>query len=192
MLDAALELMSRKGYAEATIGEIAKEAGVSKGLAYYHFKSKSEIAQEILGNGLETLIGRFEVVAAAAGSASQALNEMLDAFSELVVSNWRFARFYLSVLWRDGLVWEDSMRDAEDRLIRVIAGQFERGVAEGSVRADVDCEFAAVSSIGLVLTTAMRYFGMGPDSEPALSTEQFTSSVRAFVVNAVAARPAQT
>ena len=37
LLDAALNVMSREGYAEATIDQIAKEAGVSTGLAYYLF-----------------------------------------------------------------------------------------------------------------------------------------------------------
>ena len=40
LLEAALRVISRKGYSAATVDEIVKEAGVSKGVAYYHFKSK--------------------------------------------------------------------------------------------------------------------------------------------------------
>ena len=43
ILDAALELFRERGFAEATMREIAARAGVATGLAYYYFKSKDAI-----------------------------------------------------------------------------------------------------------------------------------------------------
>ncbi len=43
ILEAALELFRERGFAEATMREIAARAGVATGLAYYYFKSKDAI-----------------------------------------------------------------------------------------------------------------------------------------------------
>ena len=43
ILDVALDLFVRKGYAEASLREIAAELGFSKAALYYHFESKQDI-----------------------------------------------------------------------------------------------------------------------------------------------------
>lgn len=47
IIDAAFEIFAEKGYEKATIAEIIEKAGSSKGGFYHHFKSKSDILQEI-------------------------------------------------------------------------------------------------------------------------------------------------
>lgn len=48
ILDAALRLFAKKGFHGTSISDIAKEAGVSKGLAYNYFESKIAIAEGII------------------------------------------------------------------------------------------------------------------------------------------------
>lgn len=47
IVDAAFELFANHGYARTSISDIAKGAGVSKGLIYHYFRSKEEILQAI-------------------------------------------------------------------------------------------------------------------------------------------------
>ena len=44
---AALKAFGEKGYASTTVSQIAKEAGVSKGLIYHYFSSKEEVLKGI-------------------------------------------------------------------------------------------------------------------------------------------------
>ncbi|HCK75314.1 MAG TPA: TetR family transcriptional regulator, partial [Acidimicrobiaceae bacterium] len=53
ILDAAAEVLSRKGYAAATLTEIASVAKMQAGSLYYHFDSKDAIVEEVLAVGLE-------------------------------------------------------------------------------------------------------------------------------------------
>lgn len=48
ILDAAVELFSKKGYDATRVNEIAETANVTKGLIYYYFKSKEEILDCLL------------------------------------------------------------------------------------------------------------------------------------------------
>lgn len=52
LLDAAIEVISERGYADTTVERIVEVAGVSKGVAYYHFSSKADIATCILVEGI--------------------------------------------------------------------------------------------------------------------------------------------
>ena len=188
LLDAALEVMARQGYAEATMEQIAAAAGVSKGLAYYHFASKADIASEILSSFVGELHGQFVAIAAQAKTGLEALVEMLDHFADALAENGRFSRFYLSELWRDKRVWALDMGNLEARLITIVAEQFARAKREGKVREGVDPEFAAVTSIGIVLTTAMRYFGTGDANGLRLAKDEYVRNVVDFILHAVDAR----
>ena len=48
ILDAAANLIAHYGYDKTTVDEIAREAGVSKGAIYLHFKSKEDLFEALL------------------------------------------------------------------------------------------------------------------------------------------------
>lgn len=55
ILNAALELFSKMGYANSSTSKIAKEAGVSEGLIFRHFGSKEGLLDAIVSMGLEDM-----------------------------------------------------------------------------------------------------------------------------------------
>ncbi|QIJ65223.1 ScbR family autoregulator-binding transcription factor [Streptomyces sp. JB150] len=52
---AAAELFDEVGYEAATIAEVLKRCGVTKGALYFHFSSKEELAQEVLAGQVSAL-----------------------------------------------------------------------------------------------------------------------------------------
>jgi AcrR family transcriptional regulator len=48
ILSAAAEVFESRGYQSATISEVLKAAGVTKGALYFHFQSKEDLAQGVL------------------------------------------------------------------------------------------------------------------------------------------------
>ncbi|WP_406514420.1 TetR/AcrR family transcriptional regulator (plasmid) [Streptomyces sp. NBC_00161] len=55
LVHAGAEMFHRNGYANATLGEIAAFAGVTKGALYFHFASKDELAEVVQRRGCELL-----------------------------------------------------------------------------------------------------------------------------------------
>jgi len=55
IINAARKTFSKKGYHEATMDDIAKEVGVSKGALYAYFKSKNDLLKEISLQSHQTL-----------------------------------------------------------------------------------------------------------------------------------------
>ncbi|WP_224741083.1 TetR/AcrR family transcriptional regulator [Bacillus sp. 28A-2] len=58
--DAAKVLFVIKGYTATSIEDIRVEAGVSKGLAYYHFKNKEEIYLYCLNNETQHVLHKWQ------------------------------------------------------------------------------------------------------------------------------------
>ncbi|MBB1242003.1 TetR family transcriptional regulator [Streptomyces durbertensis] len=52
---AAAEMFDRKGYASATLSDIARVAQVTKGALYFHFASKGDLAEAVQAAGSELL-----------------------------------------------------------------------------------------------------------------------------------------
>jgi AcrR family transcriptional regulator len=49
ILDAAAEVIEERGFAGASLSDILAKAGVTKGALYFHFSSKEELAQALVG-----------------------------------------------------------------------------------------------------------------------------------------------
>ncbi len=60
IMDTALQLFAEYGYKSTTISNIAKKAGISKGLLYNYFESKEELVEKILNDGLNTMMSTFD------------------------------------------------------------------------------------------------------------------------------------
>ena len=48
IVDTAIAIIANRGYSQASLSEIAREAGCSKGVISYHFEGKEELVEEIL------------------------------------------------------------------------------------------------------------------------------------------------
>ncbi|KPI33403.1 transcriptional regulator, TetR family [Actinobacteria bacterium OV450] len=73
LVHAGAEMFHRNGYANATLGEIAAHAGVTKGALYFHFASKDELAEAVQLRGCELLRAAVRELRAAGGSPLQTL-----------------------------------------------------------------------------------------------------------------------
>ena len=60
ILDAAMDLFRRQGFEEATMREIAAEAGVATGAAYYYFESKDAIVLAFYDQAQKEMEPRLE------------------------------------------------------------------------------------------------------------------------------------
>ena len=81
ILEAAVKLFAKEGYANCSTTKIAKGAKVSYGLLYYHFKNKNEILESILKEGLQKLktgYEEFEIT----GDGKKDLSAFLDSYIE--------------------------------------------------------------------------------------------------------------
>lgn len=79
ILDAAAEAFMAHGFANATIDDIAREVGATKGLVYYHFRSKFDIFLAVYEEAMGRVRDRVELHAHGAGTGRDRLVAMAVA-----------------------------------------------------------------------------------------------------------------
>jgi AcrR family transcriptional regulator len=82
ILDAAHRLLAEGGHAAVTVTEIAREAGVSRGLLHYYFDSKEQILAQVVRRNVEQSIEETSGLLREARSREELVSQFLRAYQD--------------------------------------------------------------------------------------------------------------
>lgn len=82
LLKTARKLFGERGYADVSIEEIAREAGVTRGALYHHFKSKEDLFAALFESLEQELVAKAVRAAGSAPNAWESLRNGSRAFLE--------------------------------------------------------------------------------------------------------------
>ena len=151
LLAAARRVLAERGYADATIDDVAREAGCSKGAYYFHFASKEDVLLAVVDDWIRDCSQRLTKVATGTGAAGTALIDTLEAL--LVPDD--------GTGWEPGLlleIWSQGQRnrevgrrlaEAQRRWRELLIQTFRRAQEAGALPADVTPESAAAVALAL-------------------------------------------
>lgn len=149
ILQTAERLFGEKGYRGVSIDEIAKEAGVSKGLIFYHFSSKRALVEHILKDAMTTVLKKWDTIAETKESGRAKLGAIVQACFDVFES-----RPYLVRIAFFEAVFEEDMKETLTRISEETVVRMDRllkeGIANGEFR-PVDSRVAA--SLLLLIST---------------------------------------
>jgi AcrR family transcriptional regulator len=176
LVDAAARVFERRGYTDATLADIAAEAGVSKPTVYQYVESKQHLLETIVEQAIYPLRDGIDRIIASQESAAR----KLDAYIELHVTSATRYKVYYAVLTADqhqlsahGLrryqSWARSINHSATELL-------EQGQREGAVRPDIDLPIAA-NLLNSTLTSIARWYRPGDRYQ----ADQITAEVRKYL-----------
>ena len=142
ILDAAADLYARRGFAGASVADLATACSTSKSLIYHYFPSKDDILYAVMVEHLDALTQAAET-ACASGSADDRLRALTIAFMRLYASAQNHHKVLLNEL--------DSL--PPERRADVIAKQRRIIAAAESV-------IAEIAPGGGARVNTMLFFGM--------------------------------
>lgn len=154
---AAYRVFARRGYGQATLDDIALEAGTSKGALYHHFSSKEDIFRSLLDDHTVELDAMLEAVGAAS-SFREIIEKSVAIWLAHCGSDPHFVPLSLELrvqATRDEWARTLVRRFYED-LRGLIAGTVGIAQRHGIVRSDLDSGSAAVLLFGLIDTVAVQ------------------------------------
>lgn len=99
IFDAAIKLFAESGYEKATMDDIAAQASVAKGTLYYYFKSKEDIFNFLVEEGIKTLKEHIEESIKGMDNPIDKLKEIVKIQAEMINKYNKFIIFLLSQLW---------------------------------------------------------------------------------------------
>ena len=149
ILDAALPVFARDGYAAASLNQIIEASGLTKGGLYFHFPSKQALALAVVADHQQRWISRIDAE----------ISEYDTAVDRLFAAPRLIARYAkqgegpaaLSKLVEE-LARDPDLRDEVCASIRAwldtVTQHFAAAQAEGAVRGDLDPAMLAQVAVG--------------------------------------------
>jgi AcrR family transcriptional regulator len=182
LLDAALAVMERNGYADAAVADILREADLSTRSFYRHFESKDQLLCALYRREAEAASARLDAKVAAAGSPRDALDAWIDEILSFGHHRAKAAR--VAVLGSPGAMkvegYAEETRHAADLLMAPLTALLAAGAADGTFPlADPAADAPLIQSV--VWAAA----GLNPTREKSASAAEATRQVRSFCERAL-------
>jgi len=157
--DAALTAFAEKGYAATRVDDVAKRAGVSKGLLYLYFKTKEDLFKAVIRS---FVVPRIDALTAIVDSSEMSAEEFLRGpFFEFVKT---LPGSPISILIRlmiaEGPKHPDLLQfywnNVVSRGLAAITAVLERGVQQGEFRRSVVNDLPHLFAMPVLFSVVFR------------------------------------
>jgi len=139
---------AKKGFEQARISAIAKDAGVATGTVFFHFNSKEGLFREIAIYYLAELHTRLR---ASNKIPTKTIEESLRNHTETVVRFIEENHGVFNIIFNRLVLGEDFGNDIKTVLVEEQTNRFREGISEGVFRDDVNVNVASQATIGMLL-----------------------------------------
>ena len=179
ILSAASRCFSRRGFHDATMQEIADEAGLSAGALYRYFDGKEGLIEALAAWGREEKLDALQELSP--GGGPDALARLVETMLVSLSSEGAAEAARLDVrLWGEALGQPRLRRLAKRELqglIGPIAGYLRGEAAAGRVRSEVDPDALARAVVALLMGLELQ-----KAFEPNVDTARISSAVRGLLI----------
>lgn len=153
IIDTALKVFSRRGYAGTRMAEIAGEAGMSYGLMYHYFKNKEKLFDAIVE---EWWTGFYDALEAL-GKSRATTEEKLAGIVHYILGVYRSKPEQISIFVTEvsrGFVYHAHTkgRDKFNRLFALCREIVQEGQKRGSLRGDIQPHYLTYVFLGAIDT----------------------------------------
>lgn len=187
IINAAIDCLARDGWHGTTLGAIAAEAGISRGLISYHFAGRDDLYEAVLESVVETVFGTGSAEMQQEIDAAATARGKLQAYIE---GNLRFIGAHRREMAALGQVMPNLRgkdgtprfsADAEEPIIAATALLFEHGLATGEFRA-VDARWTAYTLRRCIDGAAAKIV-----ADPGFDTDAYARELTALFLQGVQA-----
>jgi AcrR family transcriptional regulator len=145
--EAAMSVIARKGVADATMQEIADEAGIAKGTLYIYFRDKDELLTKTADGAYARLIAELDAAFNSKGPLEERLTAIVVRQLEFFDQHRELFRAYIALLQRDGATHLRKPRmTAHASYVEQLELLFAEAVERGEVRDVEPRQLAALYS----------------------------------------------
>jgi len=160
LLQAARQIVARKGWVGMTLSEVGEEAGYSRGLATHHFGSKAGLLRALAAYVNSSFMSLVQVEAPKWRPGLDALKGFVSVYLGRNDSDWVNSRALLSLMAE--AVTQDSetapiLAQYNRTVQQHLADCIEAGIANGEIRADVQPQASAVLILGTLRGSMLQY-----------------------------------
>ncbi len=137
ILEAAVSVFAKQGVFQATVSQIAKEAGVADGTIYLYFKNKDDILVHFFSFKAKQVFDVFRQEVEKADNSVDKLRNLVRSHLEEFQRDKNLAMVYQSVMRQNLPLVKNEIREMSKMYFDMILEIIEQGQTEGSIRKDL-------------------------------------------------------
>lgn len=172
ILDAAAVIFSRKGYYQAKVEEIAREAEVGKGTVYEYFNSKKDLFQQVMMEFSNTYFDNFEDKLAGIESVTERLQLILKIHLTFIKDNKEIANILIAEHHLLGEELHHWFLTRQQEKLKKLQSMIQEGIEKGEFK-PFDPELAAEMILGLIFSVGGCLL-----KDPALNIDKIVNTVK--------------
>ena len=136
ILQAAERLFGEKGYQGVSIDEIARTAGVAKGLINYHFGSKENLLVDVLSKGTTALFAQLDAVTQSHVTAKERIRAAIEIYLTVASAGPALTQMAMMAVFEPNCsesirkLWLTFMEKNLNRFADLV----EQGIAKGELK----------------------------------------------------------
>jgi len=169
VLRRAIDLFNTRGYDATSIGDLAKELGLTKSAIYHHVASKEALLSAALDEALDGLTAAVRTATSSAPgtSAHQRLRTAVEESVQILLDHLPAVTLLLRVRGNSEVELQalTRRRHISDQLATLV----QAAVDEGTLRADIPPEVTSRLLFGMVNSVVEWYHPGGPVDRTLLS-----------------------
>jgi AcrR family transcriptional regulator len=143
IIDAAEKVFFSKGFASATMEDVASEAELSKGTLYIYFSSKEELYQVFVIRAISKLHELFIEFSSKQQDGISKVKAIGEAYIKFY---YDFPNYYQALMYDESKTFPKFFKEAEDNEIMkikmetntIFINTIQEGIEDGSIRNDLD------------------------------------------------------
>lgn len=173
ILDVAERLFGTKGFDGTSTGDILNEIGIARGTLYYHFKSKEDILDAMIGRMTGSLVAKASEIA---GDKDVPVLQRLTRMMMALNVDGNLGHEIMSQVHKpqNALMHQKMQEQLLAGVNPIVTGLIEEGIAQGICRTDYPAEVAEMT---------LLYSNTVFDALAEHSEEERQRKIAAFIYN---------
>ena len=158
ILEVGITEFSSKGYENANINTIARNAGISIGLMYKYFSTKEDLFLTCISRGMHILEEALEEIMISHDKILIKAEKLIRATCELSKKNKNYIKLYNEITAeKDGERAVSLAREIESQTSKIYITSIAQALARGDVRQDLDPRLFAFFLDNLLTTLQFSF-----------------------------------
>ncbi|HEX2572425.1 MAG TPA: TetR/AcrR family transcriptional regulator [Polyangia bacterium] len=157
ILDAAVKVFADKGFYNAKVSEIAREAGVADGTIYLYFKSKDDLLISLFEARMAEVNENLRAALASAADPIAKLRAAVRRHLGLVEQHPHVAEVLTVELRQSAKFMKEYSNPIFGEFLKLIASTIEEGQRSGALRRDLDPPIIARALFGALDELALAW-----------------------------------
>lgn len=178
IMEAAIRVFAEKGFCNAKVKEVAKEAGVADGTIYLYFKNKDDLLIRLFEDKMDGILSYFRDNLAHIDDPIDKLRAFFKLYFEIIHQDQELAEVFQVELRQSSKFLKDYHNQKFLDYLDIIASIIKEGINEGFFRPDLNIDIIKIMTFGAIDEVARQWI-LGADEKYTLeeAAEQVSRSI---------------